>query len=114
MRDNGTEANNAEAKTERILHRRLERAERHLPGILAEWVRHLRHPSASWVRIPLGLLLIVAGLVGFLPILGFWMVPLGLMLLALDIALLRRPTARIIVAGERWWSRMRRGRRTEE
>ena len=97
-----------DAKTERILQRRLDEAEEQLPGPLAEWVAHLRKPSASWVRIPLGLLFIVGGFLGFLPILGFWMVPLGLLLLALDFALLRRPTAYLIVSGERLWSRFRR------
>jgi hypothetical protein len=103
----------SDAKAERVLHRRLDKAERHLPGFLADWVAHLRQPSASWVRVPLGLILIVGGVLGFLPILGFWMVPLGLVLLALDFALLRRPTAQLIVGGERGWSRLRRWWRGE-
>lgn len=37
------------------------------------------------VRSVLGLLLMVGGILGFLPILGFWMLPLGLALIALDI-----------------------------
>ena len=37
--------------------------------------------------------------------------PLGLLLLSLDIAMLRRPTARAIVSGERHWRRFRRNRR---
>jgi len=37
-----------------------------------------------------GLLLIVGGIFGFLPVLGFWMIPLGAVLLALDIPPLRR------------------------
>ena len=49
--------------------------------------------------MPLGILLIVGGLLGFLPVLGFWMLPLGLALLSLDVAMLRRPTARAIVVG---------------
>ena len=103
MGDGGTEA-----KTERMLRRRLDRAERLLPGILGRWVAHLREPSASWLRVPLGILLVLGGLVGFLPVLGFWMVPLGVLLLALDVALLRRPTARAIVVGEHLWVRLRR------
>ena len=98
MGDGGTEA-----KTERMLRRRLDRAERLLPGTLGRWVAHLREPSASWLRVPLGILLVLGGLVGFLPVLGFWMVPL-----ALDVALLRRPTARTIVIGEHLWGRLRR------
>jgi hypothetical protein len=42
------------------------------------------------VRLALGLVLIVGGVFGFLPILGFWMIPLGAVLVALDIPPLRR------------------------
>ena len=42
------------------------------------------------VRSVLGAVLIVAGVFGFLPILGFWMIPLGGALIALDIPPLRR------------------------
>ena len=100
-----------EAKTERILQRRLDKAERYLPGLLGEWVGHLRRPSASWVRVPLGILLVLGGALSILPVLGIWMLPLGLVLLALDVALLRRPTVRMLVAGERLWNRLRKGRR---
>jgi hypothetical protein len=108
--DETTQDKGSDAKAERILHRRLDRIEQRLPDFLAAWIAHLRQPSASWVRVPLGLLLIVAGMLGFLPVLGFWMVPLGLVLLALDIALLRRPMAQMIVSGERWWATLRRRR----
>jgi hypothetical protein len=37
------------------------------------------------LRLLLGLLLIVGGVFGFLPILGFWMIPLGIAVAALDI-----------------------------
>ena len=97
-----------EAKTVRILQRRLDKAERYLPGFLSEWVAHLRQPSASWVRVPLGILLVIGGCLSILPFLGLWMLPLGLLLLALDFALLRRPTARMLIMGERVWRRIRR------
>ncbi len=42
------------------------------------------------LRLVLGLLLILGGVLGFLPILGFWMIPLGLAVAALDIELYRR------------------------
>jgi hypothetical protein len=35
----------------------------------------------------------VPGFLGFLPILGFWMVPLGLALIAIDVPFLRGPLA---------------------
>ena len=68
-------------------------------------------PMRAGSRIPVGILFIVGGLVGFLPILGFWMVPLGLLLLALDIPFLRRPTAAFMIWAERRWSEWRRKRR---
>ncbi len=37
------------------------------------------------VRATLGLVLVVLGFLGFLPVLGFWMIPLGLALIATDI-----------------------------
>lgn len=36
-------------------------------------------------RLPVGLLLIVGGIFGFLPVLGFWMLPLGIAVAALDL-----------------------------
>lgn len=42
------------------------------------------------VRSILGLALIAGGVFGFLPILGFWMIPLGGAMIALDIPPLRR------------------------
>ena len=41
-------------------------------------------------RALLGILSIIGGLFGFLPILGFWMLPLGVVLIGLDIPPLRR------------------------
>jgi len=42
------------------------------------------------LRSVLGLLLIAGGCVGFLPVLGFWMIPAGLAAIALDIPACRR------------------------
>jgi hypothetical protein len=42
------------------------------------------------LRFVAGLLLIAGGVFGFLPILGFWMVPVGMVFVALDIPPLRR------------------------
>ena len=46
------------------------------------WVR-LRVPPG--LRLVLGIVIMVGGVFGFLPILGFWMIPLGLAIAALDI-----------------------------
>ena len=37
------------------------------------------------LRTVLGLLLVVGGIFGFLPILGFWMIPLGIAVVAIDL-----------------------------
>jgi hypothetical protein len=42
------------------------------------------------LRSVVGLLLMAGGVLGFLPVLGFWMLPLGLAFIALDIPPLRR------------------------
>ena len=58
------------------------------------WVRR---PSARLVRLPAALLLIAGGVFSFLPVLGIWMLPLGLLLLAVDVPALERPVANAIV-----------------
>jgi hypothetical protein len=47
-------------------------------------------PKNRMVRIAIGVLLILFGLLGFLPLLGFWMIPLGLVVLSIDIPVVRR------------------------
>ncbi|GGD42522.1 hypothetical protein [Sinisalibacter lacisalsi] len=37
------------------------------------------------LRLVVGLILMVAGVFGFLPVLGFWMIPLGMLVAALDV-----------------------------
>jgi hypothetical protein len=83
-----------ESETE--LHAALSRLAEHMPSWGARLIEWLRRPNSRYVRAPIALLLIVGGLIGFLPILGFWMVPLGLAVLALDVPFLQRPLARLI------------------
>lgn len=75
---------------------RLERFISRLPRPLQPGVRWLRRPSSRWVRLPAGVLLIAGGILSILPLLGIWMLPLGLILLAEDIALLRRTRDRFL------------------
>lgn len=79
-----------------------------LPGPVRRAFTWLCQPRLIWLRIPLAILLIAGGFLGFLPILGFWMVPLGILLLAEDIPFLRRPTMRALGAVQDWWDRRRR------
>ena len=77
---------------ERLIERMIER----LPGRLQSTVRWLRQPSLRWVRRLAGVLFIAGSFLSILPIFGLWMLPLGLMLLAEDIAPLRRARNRIL------------------
>ncbi|MGE3872035.1 MAG: hypothetical protein AB7F74_03655 [Parvibaculaceae bacterium] len=54
------------------------------------------------IRILMGCLLLLGGFLGFLPVLGFWMVPLGLIVLAVDIPVARRIRRRFEVRFGRW------------
>ncbi|KIQ01434.1 hypothetical protein RU07_15155 [Agrobacterium tumefaciens] len=63
-------------------------------------------PRSRVGRIVIGVLLIICGLLGFLPVLGFWMVPLGLLVLSQDLPFVRRQRRRLTV----WWARRRRAR----
>jgi hypothetical protein len=48
-------------------------------------------PHSQAVRITIGVFLIIIGLLGgWLPILGYWMVPAGLLILSVDIPAVRR------------------------
>lgn len=42
------------------------------------------------VRSLVGLVLIGGGVLGFLPVLGFWMLPMGVAILSIDVPPLRR------------------------
>ena len=81
----------------------LDGVEPRLPKRMARLVHKVRSPGAAAFRIPLGIALIAAGFVGFLPILGFWMAPLGLAIIAQDVPFLRRPLARALAWINRRW-----------
>jgi len=67
-----------------------------LPPGPARFVGWLRRPSSRLVRIPLAILLILGGIFSFLPVLGLWMLPLGLLLFAQDVPMLQGPLARML------------------
>ena len=58
-------------------------------------------PRSRLLRMVIGVLLILMGLVGFLPVLGFWMIPLGLLVLSIDLPRVRRWRRRLAV----WFAR---------
>ncbi len=68
----------------------------------------LNLPANRLVRIGLGVaLIILGGFFGFLPVLGYWMVPLGFLVLATDVPPIRRFNRRMTVALVGWWNNRR-------
>lgn len=66
---------NAKQRIAEITFRLLRWADDHLP---------------TGIRSLVGILFTLGGIVGFLPVLGFWMLPLGLAIIALDIPPMRK------------------------
>lgn len=64
--------------------------------------RSIPLPRSRWLRLVLGTVLVLGGLVGFLPILGFWMIPLGLLVLSIDVAIVRRWRRKGVVQHTPW------------
>jgi hypothetical protein len=77
--------------------------EARLPTGPARFVGWLRKPQSRYARIPLAILLIVGSIFSFLPVLGLWMLPLGLLLFAQDVPFLQQPLARMLGWIERKW-----------
>ena len=73
----------------------------------------LRKPSSKWVRIPLAVLLILGGIFSILPVLGIWMLPVGLLLFAQDVPWLQPPLARMLAWVERKLIERQRAKRVK-
>lgn len=77
------------------LERELDRLSAQLPG-WAQWAAAIPRGSNKWVRVPAGVGLTVGGCLWFLPVVGIWMLPIGLATLAVDVPPMRRPTTRML------------------
>lgn len=95
------------------LDRHLAQLQYRLSPRAARLVGWLRRPSSRLLRIPLAIALIVGGVFSFLPVLGLWMLPLGMILIAQDVAWLRRPVIRCLAWAERRMARWQH-RRTHD
>lgn len=62
-------------------------------------------PRLWLFRLVLGVLLAFGGLLAILPVLGLWMLPLGLILIAMDVPVLTPVAARAVIRSRWWWRR---------
>jgi hypothetical protein len=65
--------------------------------------RRITLPQSRFGRIGLGLGLVAGGVFSFLPVLGIWMLPLGLIVLSVDFPRVRRVRRLSEVRIWRWW-----------
>lgn len=86
----------------------LETVERLAPRQVLRFLRWVRKPRARMVRLVLGVTLMGAGVLGpVLPVVGVWMLPLGLLLIAQDVPWLQAPAAQLVFWLERQGMKMR-------
>ncbi|WP_293323689.1 PGPGW domain-containing protein [Parvibaculum sp.] len=69
--------------------------------------KEFRAPGTPVTRAIAGVALVVGGVFGFLPILGFWMIPLGIIILSVDFHPVRRFRRKVEVRWGRWRQRAR-------
>ena len=77
-------------------HEEVNRFQNHIPTWVGDNLNRLRGKRATWVRVLTGVALIVAWCFLPLPVVGIWMLPVGLALLAHDIPTVRAPIARLL------------------
>lgn len=78
-----------------------------LPDRLRRAVEWLLVPSRRWIRIVAGVALIAGGFLSILPVLGLWMLPLGLALIGEDSPAVKAALERATRWGERQVRRFR-------
>ena len=64
---------------------RVRRLYRHVANRVTAFPSYVETKVPPGARTVLGLLLVALGVFGFLPVLGFWMIPLGLAIILTDI-----------------------------
>jgi hypothetical protein len=105
---------------QRILDEAYDELEAEVPDGVARMLRWFRAPERRWARISMGLLVVIGGLLWFLPVLGLELLPIGLLFLAQDVPFMRAPMGRAILwlvhkwrALKLWWRTSRERRRTK-
>ncbi len=86
---------------------RVDRLSQKLPNALRRAVDWLREPSRIWLRVGAAILFILGGIFSILPVLGLWMLPLGLALLAQDVPGLKVPLEKSARWIEATWAKLK-------
>ena len=84
------------AKQEARLHRQFDAIARMAPP-LRRIINALLYGRLRMIRLPIACVLILGSFLAILPIFGLWMLPLGLLLLAVDVPLLRPAISNVLV-----------------
>jgi hypothetical protein len=92
---------------QQTLDRAYDELEREVPDRVCRAIRWLRDPNSPWVRLPLGIVLILSSALWFLPVLGIEFLPLGLPLIAQDVPFLRKPVGRLTLWLEHLWLKLK-------
>ena len=95
------------ATTKTTLNRYFEIIDRRVPVRVSQSIRWLRKPSSFAVRLVVALLLILGGIFSFLPVLGLWMLPLGLLFIAQDVPILQKPLVSALAWVEAKWEQLK-------
>jgi len=98
---------NKEERDKALLDEALKVLEKESPNRITRMIRWLRSPQSRWIRLPLGILCIVASFFWFLPVVGIELFPVGLLLIAQDVPFLRRPAAKLLLWLEGKWRALR-------
>ena len=88
-------------KTKAELDRYFGMIDRRMPASVSRFIHWLRLPSSFATRLIIAVFLILGGIFSFLPVVGLWMLPLGLLLIAQDVHFLQQP----LVAAFAWVER---------
>lgn len=92
---------------QRELDRAFDELEREVPERALPFVRWLRTPASRKVRLPVGGFFMLGGVLWFVPGLGVEMLPIGLLIVAQDVPILKRPVARSVRSLNHHWVRLK-------
>ena len=92
---------------DRIIRARFDRQYQKI-AVFVPGMARIRRPGWMAARLVLAVFFILGGLLAFLPVLGLWMIPVGLLLLAIDLPALQSPVTNLLIRGRRRIDLLRR------